>query len=197
MLAQVERARRHRAADPPTSSAVDPEITSWPPCATAISRAHRFRVWLSYWLADHSALSGVHAHPSSQRPGVAPGLSRQRELGVDGRRNRVGGGTERSRHPIAAVGEHHTIVTADRILQESVVTGDRRCHRLPILFPEPCRALEIGEEERNRPGRKRRRHGPTRYVQTILVALGLLPIRGLRALGGSPFPGSATRFGGR
>jgi len=31
-----------------TAAAVEPEITSCPPCATAINRAHRFSVWLSY-----------------------------------------------------------------------------------------------------------------------------------------------------
>ena len=97
------RRGRRLGSCPATSAAVAPEITTWPPCATAISRAHRFRVWLSYWspmtrpspvCTPIRARSGpVSPHGSTVRPRSASTAARDRSRSCG----------ERSGHPVAPV----------------------------------------------------------------------------------------------
>ena len=93
-------------------------------------------------------------------------------------------------------------VTIDRGAQDSVVAFKRSAHRRLVLLPQPCRALDIGEQERHGPRRHghrnslpRRRGQPLRITpssarSTSEMTIGaLLPIwHGCRwvPIGGSP-----------
>ena len=107
----------------------------------------------------NSAFAGVHPHACTERAGMPHGSE------VNPRCASTAAATARpprtrrpSRRPLT---RHHAPVPTDRVLEDDVMAGHRRRHRLPTLLPQARRTLEVGEQERHRPGRKRRRHRPS------------------------------------
>jgi hypothetical protein len=73
----------------------------------------------------------------------------ERQLRVHRGGDRVVSGVEGSVEPVAGRLDHEAIVRLDGGAHDRIVTGERRPHRLGMLFPEARRALEIGEQERD------------------------------------------------
>jgi hypothetical protein len=69
---------------------------------------------------------------------------RRRDGGVGTRERRV--------HAVAGGLHDHAVVLADRVTEDLVVARERGAHRGGIVLPAPGRPLEVGEQERDRPG---------------------------------------------
>ena len=104
-------------------------------------------------------LPGVHAHPHAQRG--RPRLDLERPLRRDGGGDGVTRPSEHDRHTVAALREHRAAVDRDRLEQQVVVAGQRRAHGRGLLFPPPCRILDVGEQEGHRARRELDGHAST------------------------------------
>ena len=131
MLTQVDEldVRRQRCLVP--GSRPVSETTTWPPWAIAINRAHRFNGWFTYWPSGRSSPSPA-CNPIRARSGpVAPHSDDPRpSCASSTRRQRVAGGREHRRHPVAHLREHHPTVPSIAASQDLVVAGERRLHRV-------------------------------------------------------------------
>ena len=65
---------------------------------------------------------------------------------------------ERCAEAVAAGGEHVAAVLFDRPPHDAVVDLERRRHLRRRFFPQPCRILDVAEQERHRPCWEIRRH---------------------------------------
>jgi hypothetical protein len=99
-------------------------------------------------------LARVDAHTDPQREPVGPRLARERELRVDRRRDRVVRRGEHGVHTVAGRLHDETVVELDRGPEDLVVAGECGRHRRGLFLPEAGRALDIGEQERDRPRRQ-------------------------------------------
>ena len=91
--------------------------------------------------------TGVQPHAHAQRLGKVPGLLLDRSLGLhrglDATR-RVG---ERRVHTVTGGLHDVSVARLHRGAQDLVVPGERPLHRIWMRLPEPCRSLNVGEEE--------------------------------------------------
>ena len=100
-------------------------------------------------------LAGVQRPCARATDRRAPTLgARARAARRSPRVDRVGRGGERGVHPVAGGLHHVAVVRLDRRTQDLVVAGERGLHRVGVLLPEAGRALDVGEEEGDRPGRQ-------------------------------------------
>ncbi len=99
--------------------------------------------------------SGVDPHAHTQLAGLAPRLGRERTLRIERRTRSVR--LQWRRHacaPSPVILTTYPSCAVDRVAQDLVVTRERGLHRLGVLLPETRRALEVGEQERDRAGRQ-------------------------------------------
>ena len=106
------------------------------------------------------ALDGFTGMDSDAYRREALGL--QRPLGLDRGLDRVTGAGERDREAVATGGEDVAAVLRDRAAQDRVVSCERVVHRRGVVLPPSGRTHDVGEEERDRPGRCSR-HSVRRY----------------------------------
>ena len=94
-------------------------------------------------------VAGVHADAQLDRRQRCP-------LQVQGTSHRVGGAGERDDEAVALalLDGPHTVVGGDRIGQCLVEARDRGLHRLGLGLPQPRRTLDVGQQQRDRSGRK-------------------------------------------
>jgi hypothetical protein len=89
----------------------------------------------------------VQAHADPDGADLAPAFPVQRTL----RRQRSGKGVvgvlEYRAEPIAQRMKNMSVMRSDRVLQQRIVTGERRLHGLRMLLEEPGRAFDVGEEK--------------------------------------------------
>ena len=104
----------------------------------------------------------MDTHTHSQRSRLRPRLASQPELCRDCGVDRIQRRRERSVEPIPRRLDHLAALGLDRATHQRVVTRQRLAHRFGMLLPEPGRALEISEQERNRPRRQRAHVDPLR-----------------------------------
>ena len=97
------------------------------------------------------ARAGVHAHTNEELHPALARFARDGSLRLDRGAQRLVGPGEHPVKPIAGRLHHTTVMRRDRSPHDRVVTSERGRHRLGLLFPQPRRALEIGEQERHRP----------------------------------------------
>ena len=86
-----------------------------------------------------------------------PGLGHERPLGIDRRGHGIGRASERGDHAVALalLDRPHATVAGDDLVQDLVVPGNRQRHRCRRVFPALRRPLDVGQQEADRPGRKR------------------------------------------
>ena len=85
----------------------------------------------------------------------------ERSLGSEGGRQRAGSRGERRAEGIARGGEDEALVPLDGLAQDGVVASQRDCHFRGAVLPESSAALDVGEEEGDRPaGQVRHRIPP-------------------------------------
>ncbi len=98
---------------------------------------------------------GVQRHPHPQRRAVGPVLGGQRALGVERRRQRVAGAREDGDDTVTLplLDRAHAAVRGDRRVEDLVMARDRVGHRRGRCLPQPRRALDVGQQERDRPRR--------------------------------------------
>ena len=108
-------------------------------------------------------LTGVDRHPHGDRGGCRPGLALQGSLRIQRPTQGVGGSTECGDDAVAfaLLLRANPTVCRDRRVEDLVVTGHGRSHRIGRELPFLRRALDVGEEERDRPGRKAHRSSQT------------------------------------
>ena len=99
-------------------------------------------------LIGHERLAGVQPHPHADR------ATRERELRIRSGRHRVGRTREPDEERVALRVDLDPLVSPPRLPQRTAVLSERLC--IPVAqFPEqPRRPLDVGEEERHRPGRE-------------------------------------------
>src|SRR5436190_21165732 len=103
--------------------------------------------------------SRVQCHPGADRRAIRPTLYSERKLrgecGLDGLRRSSEGRAE----SIPSGLEDVTSVRGDSLSYQSVVTRQRRPHRVMLSLPEPRAALDVGEQKRDGACRQRRPGG--------------------------------------
>ena len=113
------------------------------------------------------ALAGVDADARTQLPERTPVLLTQAPLDPDGGGEGVRGRVERAATPSPPYEKRRPRTSDHRprrisSWRSSAAAMARRCS------PQPGRTLDVGEQKGDRPGRKRRRHRPTRYARAVL-----------------------------
>ena len=99
--------------------------------------------------------TAVQRHPYPQRPDcVIPAGAVETALGEQDRCARVGSAGKDGEKTITPVFDNRPIVITDRPDQDLVVGRQRLSHRLGTLVPESAALFDVGEEERERAGRK-------------------------------------------
>jgi len=111
----------------------------------------------------------VETHPDPKSDPGRPALGRERRLRGKCPADRVAGRVEPCSERISGRREHIPIERGDRRSEELVVTLKREAHLIGVLFPEACRPLDIGEQERHRPG------GVLSHPPSFACLLGDLP----------------------
>jgi hypothetical protein len=71
----------------------------------------------------------------------------------------------------------YPVVRGDEFGNRAIQQGDRDRHRLWLLFPQPRRALDIGEQQRHRAGRKHTTHVDVTFVTRADGSQHLAPHR--------------------
>ena len=96
----------------------------------------------------------MQAHPHPHRP------ARERALRLSGRRHRVGRTRKGDEERVALRVDLDPVVPPPRLPQRAAVLGKHL--RIPVaqLLEQPRRPLDVGEEERHRPGRELGLHPP-------------------------------------
>ena len=116
-------------------------------------------------------LPGVQPHPHPRHGTLRPRLALQPELARAGRldrRNRAGKDSEET-VTLPPRGHHHPAVPPDHLGQKTIMPPQSFFHRAWYGFPQPRRPLDIGQQERDRPGRQLR---PRRLVRAGWRRLG-------------------------
>ena len=110
-------------------------------------------------------LAGVQRHPHRQHAIRRPGLGVDRVLRGERRGRRVDGRGEHAERRVAlALGlDQQAAVVADGRAHQLIVTSEHIGHHLRRPLPHPRRTLDVGEQEGDLAGRRRRRHrgGPS------------------------------------
>ena len=105
--------------------------------------------------ADHR-LTRVQAHADTQHRSVRPGVRGELSLGRDGCRDRVAGAPEREEERVTLCVHLDAVPVAEFLAEDSAMLGDH----VGVLVAEPLqelgRALDVGEDERDRAMRHRR-----------------------------------------
>ena len=83
------------------------------------------------------------------------------------RSDRVGGAPERGVHAVAPALDYVPVVRFDRRAETRVVRGDELAHRVGPLFPQPRRALDVGEEKGHRARGRLRCHDAVPAAATM------------------------------
>ena len=96
-------------------------------------------------------LAEVQSHPHSNRR-ARPVSAREGRLRCGCGRDRIGGPGEGRRERVARRGEDVAPGGLDRRAKDRVVDGQRCRHRGLVGRPQTRRTLDVGEEERDRPG---------------------------------------------
>jgi hypothetical protein len=94
----------------------------------------------------------VQTHADAQPAQRGPVLPAEGTLGVDGAGERIARSCEHRVDPVARRLHDVPAVGLDRLPQDRVVSCHRGRHRLGLVFPQPSRAFDIGEEERHGAG---------------------------------------------
>jgi hypothetical protein len=106
---------------------------------------------------------GQQAHPRRERPGhLSPLLGAQALLRRQHRPDRLAGRREHRGHPVTHRGEHHPVMRFDRPPHDRVMPRQRVPHLLRMRLPPARGTLQVGEQERHRPGRQLRLPGLAR-----------------------------------
>ncbi len=103
-------------------------------------------------------LTRVHPHPNREGDGV---VGAQLSLRLNRSGDRVRGRGERDAEAVSARGEHVAVVPLDRRANDGVVNLQRGGHVGGRRFPESCRVLDVGEQERHRSRRWLHGHSGT------------------------------------
>ena len=103
-------------------------------------------------------LAGVEADADLDRARRRPGLGGEGALDREGGGHGAGRGGEDGETAVtfATGADVLAVVLANGVLEEEIVAGKGRAHRLRERFPERGTAFDVGEEERHRPTRERR-----------------------------------------
>ena len=96
-------------------------------------------------------LSGVHGHANRREA-----LAQQRQLALGRGRHCVGRPLERNRKSVTTGREGVTAPPRDHVPEDRVVARERFAHRIRIVLPTARRSFDVGEEERDRSGRRLR-----------------------------------------
>ena len=101
--------------------------------------------------------AGVHRHAHPQWTRGRPGFLEEGTLRIERGEHRVGRPREGGHHAVAlALLEWpHAVVRGDRRIEEVVVACDGVGHRRRLQLPHLRRALDVGQEEGDRPRRQR------------------------------------------
>ena len=105
----------------------------------------------------HMRFPRVQPHPHPQRGTRLPRLRLQPKLASAGRldrRNRAGKDGEET-VTLPTRGDHHPAVLLDHAGDKTVVLLESYLHRVRDRLPQPRGALDVGQQERDRPGRQR------------------------------------------
>ena len=105
-------------------------------------------------LVDELGLARVEADPHPQNTLRRPPLPADRALEVDGGRDRVPGAGEDEKRAVPGPVHLVPVPTARRLAHELPQARADRPVTLSERVQEPRRALDVGEEERDRPGRQ-------------------------------------------
>jgi len=89
----------------------------------------------------------VQRHAHAQRPGLLPGRALQGALCRQRGRQRIRRVIEGNAAAVPDDLEHPAAMTGHCLLDEVVVAGQRRAHRLGRAFPQARAALDIREQE--------------------------------------------------
>ena len=89
---------------------------------------------------------GVDADADPQLANGAPGFGGKPFLDLQGAGYRLAS-LEGRRDPVASVLGDPAPAALDLFLEDLVVAGDDGCHHASVLFPQPCRTLNVGEEK--------------------------------------------------
>jgi hypothetical protein len=99
-------------------------------------------------------LTRVDSHPNPQRSTRAPVSVGQLHLARSGGIQRVARGPEGRVDTVTRRLDDVATMPLDRTPQDLVVAAQRRSHRLRLLLSQPRRALQVREQERDRPRRQ-------------------------------------------
>ena len=103
---------------------------------------------------------GVDPHPDAHRcDRRRPGAVAQAPLRIERGLERVFRAQECGAKGVADGLEDHAAVPFDGLAKHRVMTGERGSHHLAVALPELRAALDVGEQEGHRAGRKRCRRG--------------------------------------
>ena len=101
-------------------------------------------------------LTRVERHPDPHLRRLGPGLLAERPLHIESRRERIGRLRERGDDTVALalLDRPNASVKRDRGIEQLMVASDRRGRDVFARLPEPGRSLDVGQQQRDRPGRE-------------------------------------------
>jgi len=109
-----------------------------PDCSDACCAVH---IEADITLVCDDRLAGVDAHANADRASV------QSRLTVASSRKRIRCAGKRDEEPIALRVDLHAIVTAEHVPKHTPMGGERIRVRVAELLEQPCRALDVREQE--------------------------------------------------
>ena len=116
--------------------------------------------WAEVVAVPFISRADVHTDPHRDDCRHRPRLRRHRPLDRHTRVYRVVGESEGGREAVTTRREDDAPAVLDGPADDQVVAGHGSRHRLAVRIPQRCRALDVGEQERNRSGRWRSAHQP-------------------------------------
>ena len=101
-------------------------------------------------------LTRVERHPDPHLRRLGPGLLAERPLHIQSRRERFGRLRERGDDTVALalLDRPNATVKLDRRIEQGMVASDRRGGDLFARLPDAGRSLDVGQQQRDRPGRE-------------------------------------------
>jgi hypothetical protein len=99
-------------------------------------------------------LTRVHTHPDAEAHALGPRRGLERRLRERARPQAVVCGRERAVEAVAGGLDDVAVVLGDRRTDDLVVPGQRVAHGVGMLLPQTRRALDVGEQEGDRPRRQ-------------------------------------------
>src|SRR5262249_31402231 len=112
-------------------------------------------------------LTGVETHPHAALGALRPVVLRQRALCLDCRGDGVASAREGVEEGVALRVHLAASVLGEGDAQQATVVGEQVAVLLPELLQQAGRALDVGEEHRDRAGGERRRHRTHSWASSV------------------------------